>query len=310
MVTREEGGSAVRVRVMDFGLARAATESRLTQDGHARRHRRLPLPRAGRLARASTAAPTSTRWASSSTSASWASRPSPARCSRSSTGSSTRSRSRRARSGAEIREELQDILLRCLEKDPGKRPQKAGQVAEALRRHRASLASDEFRMSVVLYAEPRHPAPGDLRLRRPREGVRRAPAPPERGDRGRGPVRGRGGRAGHRQDAPARGAQEPRHGAQDPRPLRPVRRAGPLLLLPGLLRARSRTTSAPGIRAAPSERPDFSDLARRPGRALPAALGDLGAALGRQRRTPASPPRPRRRRPRTGSRSSSSSPGR
>ena len=38
--------------------------------------------------------------------------------------------------GAEIREELQDIVLRCLEKDPGKRPQKAGQVAEALRRHR------------------------------------------------------------------------------------------------------------------------------------------------------------------------------
>ncbi len=51
--------------------------------------------------------------------------------------------------GAEIREELQDIILRCLEKDPAKRPQKAGQVADALRRHRASLASDEFRLSVV-----------------------------------------------------------------------------------------------------------------------------------------------------------------
>ena len=41
--------------------------------------------------------------------------------------------------GAEIREELQDILMRCLEKDAGKRPQKAGQISEALRRHKASL---------------------------------------------------------------------------------------------------------------------------------------------------------------------------
>src|SRR5262249_3018160 len=52
--------------------------------------------------------------------------------------------------GAEIREELQDIILRCLEKDPAKRPQKAGQVSDALRRHKSSLATDEFRMSVVL----------------------------------------------------------------------------------------------------------------------------------------------------------------
>src|SRR5207244_1118557 len=38
------------------------------------------------------------------------------------------------------------------EKDAGKRFQKAGQIAEALKRHRSSLASDEFRMSVVLSA--------------------------------------------------------------------------------------------------------------------------------------------------------------
>ena len=42
--------------------------------------------------------------------------------------------------------------MRCLEKDAGKRPQKAGQISEALRRHKASLATDEFRMSVVLSA--------------------------------------------------------------------------------------------------------------------------------------------------------------
>ncbi|HEV8119277.1 MAG TPA: serine/threonine-protein kinase, partial [Thermoanaerobaculia bacterium] len=37
--------------------------------------------------------------------------------------------------GAEIREELQEIVLHCLQKDPAKRPQKAGQIADALRRH-------------------------------------------------------------------------------------------------------------------------------------------------------------------------------
>src|SRR5207244_5743174 len=47
------------------------------------------------------------------------------------------------------REELQDIVLRCLEKDPARRPQRASQIAEALKRHRSSLATDEFRMSIV-----------------------------------------------------------------------------------------------------------------------------------------------------------------
>src|SRR5262249_43351166 len=52
--------------------------------------------------------------------------------------------------GIEIPEELQDHILRCLEKDPARRPQKAGQVSDALKRHRASLGSEEFRMSVVV----------------------------------------------------------------------------------------------------------------------------------------------------------------
>ena len=51
--------------------------------------------------------------------------------------------------GAEIREELQDIIQQCLEKDPARRPQKAGQLAEALRRHRSTLHSDEFAASVI-----------------------------------------------------------------------------------------------------------------------------------------------------------------
>ena len=54
--------------------------------------------------------------------------------------------------GAEIREELQEIVLHCLQKDPARRPQRAGMVSEALRRHRASLQSDEFSRSVVLTA--------------------------------------------------------------------------------------------------------------------------------------------------------------
>jgi ABC-type transport system substrate-binding protein len=54
--------------------------------------------------------------------------------------------------GADIREELEEILMSCLEKDPAKRPQQAGLLAEALRMHRAKLQSDEFRRSVVLTA--------------------------------------------------------------------------------------------------------------------------------------------------------------
>ncbi|MGH9316990.1 MAG: serine/threonine-protein kinase PknK, partial [Thermoanaerobaculia bacterium] len=54
--------------------------------------------------------------------------------------------------GADIREELQNIVLACLQKDPAKRPQRAGHLAEALRRHRLSLQSDEFSRSVVLTA--------------------------------------------------------------------------------------------------------------------------------------------------------------
>jgi len=63
--------------------------------------------------------------------------------------------------GADIREELQDMVLTCLQKDPAKRPQRAGHLAEALRRHRVSLQSDEFSRSVVLTASRvlQRPAP-------------------------------------------------------------------------------------------------------------------------------------------------------
>ncbi|MEX1246820.1 MAG: ABC transporter substrate-binding protein [Thermoanaerobaculia bacterium] len=151
MVTREEGGSGVRVRVMDFGLAHATTESRLTKTGTlvgtvAYLSPEQVASRAfdGRsdiyslgvvLYECLVGDPPFTGEVQSILYRIVHEVPQAPRG-----------------LGAEIREELQDIVLRCLEKDPGKRPEKAGQVAEALKRHKSSLASDEFRMSVVLSA--------------------------------------------------------------------------------------------------------------------------------------------------------------
>ncbi len=150
MVTREEGAGA-RVRVMDFGLAHATTESRLTKTGTlvgtvAYLSPEQVASRAfdGRsdiyslgvvLYECLVGEPPFTGEVQSILYRIVHEIPQPPRS-----------------LGAEIREELQDITLRCLEKDPAKRPQKAGQVADALRRHKASLATDEFRMSVVLSA--------------------------------------------------------------------------------------------------------------------------------------------------------------
>ena len=151
MVTREEGGSSVRVRVMDFGLAHAVTESRLTKTGTlvgtvAYLSPEQVASRAfdGRsdiyslgvvLYECLVGEPPFTGEVQSILYRIVHEVPQPPRA-----------------LGAEIREELQDILMRCLEKDPGKRPQKASQIAEALKRHRSSLASDEFGKSVVLSA--------------------------------------------------------------------------------------------------------------------------------------------------------------
>jgi len=150
MVTREDGAGA-RVRVMDFGLAHAATESRLTKTGTlvgtvAYLSPEQVASRAfdGRsdiyslgvvLYECLVSEPPFTGEVQSILYRIVHEIPQPPRA-----------------LGAEIREELQDVILRCLEKDPGKRPQKAGQIAEALRRHKSSLATDEFRMSVVTSA--------------------------------------------------------------------------------------------------------------------------------------------------------------
>jgi ABC-type transport system substrate-binding protein len=149
MVSRQEG--AIRIRVMDFGLAHATTESRLTKTGTL----------VGTVAYLSPEQVTARSFDGRSDIYSLGTVlyeclageppfsgevqsilyrivhevPQPPRA-----------------LGAEVREELQEIVLQCLEKDPAKRPQRAGLVSEALRRHRASLQTDEFSRSVVLTA--------------------------------------------------------------------------------------------------------------------------------------------------------------
>jgi hypothetical protein len=45
--------------------------------------------------------------------------------------------------GAQIDDEFDQVILACLEKEPSKRPQTAGEVAEALRRYRSRLRDSD-----------------------------------------------------------------------------------------------------------------------------------------------------------------------
>ncbi|HKD11318.1 MAG TPA: protein kinase, partial [Thermoanaerobaculia bacterium] len=147
MVTREEG-AGVRVRVMDFGLAHATSESRLTKTGTL----------VGTVAYLSPEQVVSRSFDTRSDIYSLGTVLYECVVGEPPFTGEVQSilyrivheipQAPRAL-GAEIKEELQDIILRCLEKDPGKRFPKAGQLADALRRHRSGLASDEFRMSMV-----------------------------------------------------------------------------------------------------------------------------------------------------------------
>ena len=148
MVAREERGT-IRVRVMDFGLARAASENRLTKTGAL----------VGTVAYFSPEQITSHSFDGRSDIYSLgtvlyecvAGEPPFAGEMQSILYRIVHQIPQPPRAvGANIREELEEIILRCLEKDPAKRPQKAGLVAEALKLHRAKLQSDESRRSVVL----------------------------------------------------------------------------------------------------------------------------------------------------------------
>ncbi|HEY3349672.1 MAG TPA: ABC transporter substrate-binding protein [Thermoanaerobaculia bacterium] len=61
--------------------------------------------------------------------------------------------------GADVSEELEAAVLQCLAKDPEKRPKRAGHLAEALRRYRSKLREEDFGKSVVFTASRMLPRP-------------------------------------------------------------------------------------------------------------------------------------------------------
>ena len=147
MVTREEG-VGVRVRVMDFGLARASTESRLTRTG-------TLVGTLGYLSPEQVASKEV-----DGRSDIYALGTLLYECVVGSAPFSGEAQSvlyrivhefpQSPRSlGADIDEELEAIILSCLEKEPPRRPQRAGDVAEALKRYRSRLRDSERERAVT-----------------------------------------------------------------------------------------------------------------------------------------------------------------
>ena len=147
MVTRDDAGG-VRVRVMDFGLARASTETRLTKTGtlvgtlaylspeqvSARSvDARSDIYSLGTvLYECVTGEPPFSGEVQSILYRIVHEIPQPPRS-----------------IGAGIDEELEAIILSCLAKDPGSRPQTAAELAERLKRYRATLRDSERAKTVV-----------------------------------------------------------------------------------------------------------------------------------------------------------------
>jgi ABC-type transport system substrate-binding protein len=141
MVAREEG-AGIRVRVMDFGLARASSESRLTRTGTLVGTLAYLSPEQvaakevdGRsdvyalgtvLYECVAGGPPFSGETQSVLYRIVHEFPQPPR-----------------EAGAEIDEELEQIILSCLHKEPGRRPQRAGDVAEALKRYRSRLRESD-----------------------------------------------------------------------------------------------------------------------------------------------------------------------
>ena len=149
MVSREEGGK-VRVRIMDFGLARAAAESRITKTGTIAGtlaylspeqvagasgvdHRSDIYALGTVLYECLTGEPPFSGELQSILYRIVHEIPEPPRS-----------------LGAAINEDLEAVILSCIVKDPSKRPQRASEVAEALRRCQSRLHDSDLTKSVLL----------------------------------------------------------------------------------------------------------------------------------------------------------------
>jgi serine/threonine protein kinase/tetratricopeptide (TPR) repeat protein len=148
MVAREESGR-IRVRVMDFGLARAATESRITKTGTI----------VGTLAYLSPEQVSSSGVDHRSDIYSLGTVLYECLTGEPPFSGELQSILYRivheipqlpTSFTADVDKELETVILACLAKDPGKRPQRASEIAEALRRYQSRLRDSDLSRSVLL----------------------------------------------------------------------------------------------------------------------------------------------------------------
>src|SRR5882724_5870765 len=148
MVTREDG-ARVRVRIMDFGLARGASESRITKTGTIAGtlsymspeqvaasgvdHRSDIYSLGTVLYECLTGEPPFSGELQSILYRIVHEIPQPPRA-----------------LGADINQDLEAVILTCIAKDPAKRPQRASEVADSLRRCQTRLHQSDLGKSVVL----------------------------------------------------------------------------------------------------------------------------------------------------------------